>query len=381
MSAFTLLGIIVILVAAFVFLAYRTRYPKKKKKDVSLEYTTALNYLIMGEKKMALEKLRETVRQDTSNINAYLKIGDIFREQGMVDRATKIHRGLLIRRNLTAGQKTEILKSLIQDYQALEKYDRAMQVCEKLLELTDHEVWVQEIMLRLHERSGEWDKAAELLKKILKQRGEKNPRLLALYKVQAGIKLIEEGKERDGRIKFREAIKFDKLCSPAYLYLSDSYIRENRYDDALVELKKFVTLVPQHSYLGFTKIKDILFEAGIFGEVENILQSLLQENPENEWIRFSLVDIYERKGEIDKAIDLCQTELERNPASNQAKRYLAHLMMRIGKRDKALTYALDLVETLMEEHTQQFTCKKCGFISRKPLWHCPECHEWDTFLN
>lgn len=380
MTTLSFIIIVVISIVIVAIWAYRTKRPSKKK-DVSIEYTTALNYLILGEKKKALEKLRETVRHDTSNIDAYIKIGDILRDQGMVDRAIKIHRGLTIRRNLTAGQRIEMLKSLIQDYQALEKYDRALLVCRKLLDLTNDEVWVQEIMLKIYERSADWDKAAETLKKIQKEKGEKDNRLLALYKIEAGLKLIAEKKERDGRIKFREAMRLDKLCAPAYLYLSDSYIRETRYDDALTELKKFVTIVPQYSYLGFARIKEILYEAGIFGEVENIFQSLLLENPENEWMRFSLVDIYERKGEVEKAINLCNNELERNPGSHQAKRYLARLMARIGKRDKALAYALDLNEAMMRERENQFTCKRCSFVSKKPLWHCPECHDWNSFLG
>ncbi len=35
-----------------------------------------------------------------------------------------------------------------------------------------------------------------------------------------------------------------------------------------------------------------------FGEVENIFESLLQNNPDIESIRFSLADVYERKGEL-----------------------------------------------------------------------------------
>ena len=76
-------------------------------------------------------------------------------------------------------------------------------------------------------------------------------KILALYKVESGLKCIKNGRERDGRIKFREAIKLDKKCASAYLYLSDSYIRENRYDDALTELKKFFIM---RGFLGRLKI-------------------------------------------------------------------------------------------------------------------------------
>jgi len=370
-------GIVIITVLVIIY--FLLRIPKKQK-DATVEYTTALNYLIIGEKNKALEKLRESVRLDTDNIDAYIKIGDILREQGAGDRAIKVHRGLTVRRNLTSGQKADILKSLIKDYQAIDKYDRAILVCQKLLELIHNEVWGQEIMLKLYEESGDWDRAFDTRKKIQKTRGEKDGQLLALYKVESGLKRIEDGRERDGRIKFREAIKLDKKCPPAYLYLSDSYIRENRYRDALIELKKFVTLVPQLSYLVFTRIKDILFREGTFSEIESIFQSLHTEHPENESIRFSLADIYERKGQLERAIELCHEALERNPDSQQAKRYLAKFLARTGKNDEALQYALDLIENLIDKENDQFTCNTCGFISNEPKWHCPQCYEWNSFL-
>jgi len=370
-------GIVIIIFLVGIYLILRS---PKKKKDAAVEYTTALNYLIIGEQNKALEKLRESVRLNTNNIDAYIKIGDLLREKGNADRAIKIHRGLTVRRDLTSGQKVEILKSLIKDYQAIEKYDRAILVCKKLLELTHNEVWNQEILLQLYELSGDWDKAFDVRKKIQKIKGEKDSQLLALYKVESGLKCIENGRERDGRIKFREGIKLDKRCPPAYLYLSDSYIRENRYDDALTELKKFSSHAPQMAYLGFTRIKDILYHEGIFGEVENIFESLLLNSPDNEAIRFSLADIYERKGELEKAIDLCNEELERNPESQQARCYLAEFLAGNGRNDEALHYALDLIKNLLAKEEDRYTCKICGFVSNEPKWRCPQCKEWNSFL-
>ena len=375
-TTYIIAGIAFIIILAVFYFIFKT---PKQKRDATVEYTKALNYLIIGEKNKALEKLREAVRLDTSNIDAYIKIGDILREQGSADRAIKIHRGLTIRRELTSGQKITILERLIKDYQVAEKYDRAIQAGQKLLEITNHDAWAQEIMLRLHEGAGDWEKAFVTLKKIQKAKGQKDSQLLALYKVESGLRLIEEEKERDGRIKFREAIKLDKKCPPAYLYLSDSYIRENRYKDALTELERFCTQVPQLSYLGFARIKEILFHEGLFGEVENVFETLLQKNPGIESIRFSLADIYERKGEIDQAIDLCHEALEQNPESQHAKKYLAKFLAQKGKNEEALQYALDLVEILMDKK-EQFVCKKCGFVSTEPKWRCPQCHEWNTFF-
>lgn len=380
MTMLTYIGIVIAVIIIAVVMIIIVKRPKRKRDD-SAEYTTALNYLILGKKKEALEKLREAVRLNTANIDAYIKIGDILREEGMVDRAIKIHRGLTVRRDLSLGQKIEILRSLIKDYRANERYDRAITVNKKLLELTNNEILAQESLLNLYVDSKDWENAIDVLKRIQREKGEKNNALLALYKVEAGLNCGENGRERDGRLKYREAIKLDKSCSPAYLYLADSYVREERLDDALTELKRFIHNAPKQSYLGFQRIKDILFKIGNFGEIENIFQSLLMENPNNESIRFSLADIYEKKGEVERAVDLCEQELERNPDSKLAKRYLAKYMERIGKKDEALSYAMQLLEDLLDVQQEQFVCNECGFVSQEPKWRCPQCKAWDSFLN
>ncbi len=365
--------VLILLIAYFVF---RRR---GRKIDASLEYTTALNYLITGDKEAALERLRLAVKQDTHNIDAYLKIGDILREKGFYDRAIKIHRGLLIRQHLKFSQRVDILKSLIEDYKGAKRFDRALVFADQLVTLTRNEKWAEELRLKIQEAAGDWEHAFETRKAIFKGKDEKNKRILSLYKVEAGLKLVGEGKEHDARLKFREAIKLDNTCPPAYLYLSDSYVRENRHNDALTELKRFISQVPDKAHLAFQRIRDVLFHIGSYGELESIFRKLLDKNPTNEKARFALADIYERKGELQRAIELCHDYLEKNPNSLLAKRYLVKFLPRIGKNDEALKYAEDLVDELFEQREKSYTCNNCGYVSDTPRWHCPQCQEWDTF--
>lgn len=372
------IGILAIIIIGVVI--YLIKRPARST-DASLQYTTALNYLIVGDRKKALDQLRQAVRFDSHNIDAYLKIGDILRDEGMIDRAIKIHRGLTIRHDLQSGQKIDILESLIKDYQAAGKYDRAIKVADHLVEMANEEEWALEIRLKLLEAAGEWEKAVEELKQLQKLKGHKDKSLLSMYKVEAGLKLTKEGKERDGRLKFREAIKMDKNCPPAYLYLSDSYIRENRYDDALTELKKFMTQSSDRAYLAFKRIKDILFNIGMFGEIENIFRSLLEKFPESESIRLAVADIYERKGELQKAIDHCYIALEKNNQSSQAKRSLVKYLNRIGRTKESLKFAIELIENYFDGADDHFTCKKCGFETNEARWYCSSCGNWNTFIS
>ncbi|MBC8182786.1 tetratricopeptide repeat protein [candidate division KSB1 bacterium] len=367
----------IILLGGIIYLILRPN----RRSDASLEYTTALNYLISGDKKSALKKLREAVQYNTSNIDAYIKIGDIYREQGFHDRAIKIHRGLTVRRNLTLGQKIDLYKSLIKDYESARKFERAVSVADNLIDLTANEIWAQKIKLKVYENAGKWDDAIEVLKTLQKTAGEKDSCLLALYKVESGARLIRKGKEKEGRVKFREAIKLDKKCPPAHLNLSDSYLKEERYKDALTELKKFMTQDPDKAYLAFNRIKNILFRIGSFGEIETIFIKLLEKNPDNVSIRLALADVYERKGKLNKAIDLCYEALEKNANSNEAKLQLTRFLPRINKKDEALKYALDIIENTCRQKDKNTICKECGYLADEPLWRCPNCFNWNSFLE
>lgn len=373
--------LIIILIALIaIFMAIFILRNPRKRKDFSIDYTAALNYLLSGDKKKAFEKLKETVKKNTANIDAYIKIADILRDEGHVQRAIKIHRGLTVRNNLTQLERIQIAKSLVKDYKTAGRYDKAIETCESLLELTNNETWVQELLIQQYEEMGDWEKAFEAQKKLARKQGANKDAQLALYKVEAGLILVEQEKEHDARLRFRDAIKIDNKCAPAYLYLSDSYIRENRLSDAFKELKRFIEKAPQLSYLAFGRIKEILFETGDFGEIEHIYIELFQHNPDINSIRFALADIYERKGEIKKAIELCHEELEKHPDSELAKQYLVKYYARTNNVEKAVELSLELVDDSLNEE-MKFTCNNCGFTDKRPYWHCPQCHAWNSYLN
>ena len=67
-----------------------------KKKDSNKLYTEALEALVQGDIGNAVFKLKDLVRIDTNNIRAYLRLGDIFRENLKVDQALKIHQSLIL---------------------------------------------------------------------------------------------------------------------------------------------------------------------------------------------------------------------------------------------------------------------------------------------
>ena len=367
----------VVLIAIIIFL-YLTRTSNKRESAVR-DYAEALNHLIAGETSQALERLRRTVRIDTENVDAYIKIGDLFRSMGKVDRAIKVHLDLTVREGLNAGPQIQIYRSLVLDYHAHGDYDSALKYVEQILSYSKNDEWGLEWKLRLSELQENWETAFIVQKRLQKIKGVKNTGRLALYRVELGSKLENAGKNKDGRIKYREALKLNEKCVPAYLQLCDSYIEEHRNKDALHELRRMITAVPEWSHLAFDRITDILFDAGSFHDIENVYQAIIKANPNHVEANLGLASLYEKKGEIVKAIDLTKKALGKDPESTKALSQLARLYESVQKYQEASKYALQALEFCADAQPT-FTCRKCGFQNSSPFWHCPHCGAWDSAL-
>ncbi|NIU94119.1 tetratricopeptide repeat protein [candidate division KSB1 bacterium] len=361
------------------FLLFKRSPDSTAVDQAAADYAEGLNLLLEGNREVALKKLKEAVSKDSNNVDAYLKIGDILREMGQIERAINVHKYLTVRSGLTFKQRSDILWSLTKDYESAKEYDKALGVVNKVLAEDKNMRWAKEMKVQLHEQKEEWENAFQAYKQLHKKNGRKSGRL-ALYRVQQGMQFIENGHEKEAQNCFRDAIKIDPTTPPAYIYLADSYRRESRKRDALKVLKEFVERVPNQSYLAFERIQQLLYEGGVFGEIENLYLDIIRTQPNNLMARLALIEIYEKKGEIEKAIDTSLEVLEQEPTNKQAKKYLVKLYHKTGANDKAVQEALDIIEQSLKQK-EFFKCKLCGYESEEPFWRCPECLEWETSIR
>ncbi len=370
----------IVFILLLIYILFRAKSSAAKKRPVIDPYVQGLNALVEGDLDRASQYFRQSAQKDSENIDAYLKLGDIFRKQGQPDRATKIHRGLLVRRNLNPAIRLQILRSLVQDYKASHIFDNALATLDEILTLFPKDEWALSYKVQIYEEMGEWDKAFRTLNVLAKAKrasGEVSQKL-ALYRVEEAKQLFSQGHEKSGRIKLREALKINNQCMPGYLYLGDSYMRENRADDALKVWENFVETVPEYSHLVFGRLRELLFRMGKFSEIESILTELLHKNPKNYNIYFALIHLYENKGQYLEAINLCDQILEIKPNDTDAGLLKIRLLARIKDFQKLGAEVMTFTEKIIHPK-EEYVCSDCGYRSGEPLWHCPKCGGWNTF--
>ena len=352
---------------------------KRLKKSLSSPYTEALSALINGDKIKAMNKLREVVRDDTDNLDAYLKLGDIYREYGKNIQALRVHQSLTVRTGLTNYQNISIWKSLLQDHRLLREWDKAIKYSEKITELDRNNMWARKELLEIYKEKGDWDGAVEAAKSIQKQEKKKDVETLALYQIQQGLEYRKKGEERDARIRFKKALKTSNKCAAAHYFIGVSYLSEGRKKDAVESWRKFVKTDPKHAYLVFDELEEVLYDLGNFDQSERIYQEILDLDSGNVSALVALSDLNERKGNREESIRMLRKAIEKDSSSLRAKAYLIQMLLGPDVSDEIKENLQSLIQST--RRPRKFDCRSCGYHSDKPLWVCPDCLNENTFLD
>jgi lipopolysaccharide biosynthesis regulator YciM len=341
-------------------------------------YTEGLRAILEADPTRAIQKLKETVATDTTNVDAYVRLGTLYADTGDLQRAIKIHRSLTLRADLTAKQKLEVYRALAQDYIKVGDSTRILEAVNHILSQSKKDNWALEMKTNLLSARGDWNGAFEAADKLNGIGTVASNRRLAVLKTMEGRRLCKEGKERDGRIQFREAIKYDFAFVAPYLYWGDSYVREERTEDAVKIWKRLLEVNSEKSYLVFERLETHLFELGRFSEIEQIYRKVNRDHPQNVHAYTALARFLEKRGDAADAISVLRYGLDRNPESLWLRRRLIQLFADVNDVEQVIEMAREILSRVMEDR-YEFTCSACGQKSREPLWQCPACKKLDTY--
>ncbi len=371
-----LLAIGLVLAVAF----YSWEQKRKKSKPVSRDpYTDGLNYLFNGQLREAAKAFTEAIRLNTDNIDAYLKLGSIYRQLRKTRRATQIHLELSVRGNLPPHTKATVYREIAQDLEQAALYDKAHAYLDKSRN-TDPECAEDfTIRLRLLENQNRWKEAGEALKKCATITGKSNPEKAALYKLMEGQALCDEGREHDGRVAFKDALRIDPNAFEGMLLIAGSYARENRSNDAFEWLTKFIKTHPNEAHLALPVLEPLLFNLGRFSEVESILKDAFEQTPSNRLLGLALIDLKTKKGEYSEALDICERTLEHFPKDTTLQFQKLRLLYRLNSPD----FERNLNQTVEQviKDVNVYFCNVCGNKTENLVLRCPQCGGWRTFYS
>jgi len=104
----------------------------RESRALPLSYFKGLNFLLNEQPDKAIESFIEVVKVDPGTVELHFALGSLFRRQGEVERAIRMHQNLLDRHDLPEEKRLLAIFELAQDFHRAGLLDRAEDLFVKL---------------------------------------------------------------------------------------------------------------------------------------------------------------------------------------------------------------------------------------------------------
>lgn len=371
--SYTIISVVIVVAILFIIIYINYDYSTKYKKSEKDLYYEAVDLLQEGKQREAYTTLLALIKNDTNNIKAYLKLGEVLRNIGKPAKALKVHKGLLIRKDMTNYESIELYKNITLDYRSLGKIDESIRECQKILKIEKNNEWALLELISLYKHIDDWNSSKKYLYTYQKITGEMNSRILGLYLVKQGQIELEKKEFIESRSLFEEGMNMDSSLAICYKLMGDSYSQESeteyqKYKEndseeeyqrakdllskALSMWVKYAQNKPSCSRDVLYLIKDSLFFLDRYSELEYILKDLVERDSENIDALLNLADYYSHEGQNEKSIALLDSLTEKDKQSFYAR------MVRMKLRLNITEGISEEIKKEFEEITEQLTKSK-----------------------
>jgi lipopolysaccharide biosynthesis regulator YciM len=363
-------------------LAYLRGNMGQRKTGVSPEsksYLKGLNYMIAHQPDKAIAEFTKLARLHPEIVEMYLSLGNLFREQGELERAIRLHQSIILRPNLDQATRCQALVDLGLDYQKAGFVDRAITAYREVISRQPDHLTAYRQLEQLYEEEKDWEQAYMTQRKILRLTKSKDQSILAHLQVQMGRAYHEKGKVKEALKRLKTAIDLDRDCTEAYLYLGDIYFAQGKLKSAISAWEEMIESGLSFSHLAYSKLQEAYLAQNQYDKIRRIYERVLSENPADVRTRLALARYYQRLGELELAQEEIKQASQHQPHNQALRQYLLQLMISVGGGKTLEEYQQIFGQLKLEDIP--YHCEKCGYQTADSPWKCPQCREWDTFTD
>ena len=314
-------------------------------------YLVALGALVDGHRDLAFRELKAAVRIDSGNVDAYLRLGDLYRENGDTERALQIHRELTTRRGLDDETRSRIQVALARDLLALGRLERSVEAATEAVKRARDPAPALELLREVHEQRGDPDGAFRAVRDLAKRRGREKVAgtELADYRAEQARTLLDAGRPKDAARLLKDARRHDSQA-PKVMYLTGLVCeKEGDYEEAIRAWEEILDRHPHSVVLLFRSLERVHFLRGTYSEMESTYRGFLDKVPGHEDASFGLARFLRRKGQVDAATDVCRAALDQHPESESLRVLFLLLLVQSGRSAEADSRLNDWVSEILGE--------------------------------
>lgn len=350
--------------------------PLRQEAQEGKAYARGLVRVLEGEASGAIRELTAALAQNSRTVEAYFALGTLFRQQGELERAVRVHQSILIRRDLDRSTRLSIHFQLALDFRAAGFPRRAIKALEWIIAHDARHVPALRELGALLEGEKQWERAAMVYRKLGKVAGEPHgPRIGSLL-AQVAREEIEGGRAKVARKALRRAVSVAP-DSIHVLHVLGMYQRAAGDEQgALKAWTKAVRLRPDLIATFAPLVEQTLSNLGRGGEMARLLGELRELAPRDVHVRLAHAR-WQSQRDPASALAALTALCRDSPRLLPARREVARLALQSGDPD-VLRSSLSSLLQLLERAERGFRCSCCEHSAAELFWRCDRCGSWDT---
>jgi len=360
------------------------RWIDRRRARESPHYMLGLNFLVSNQLDLAIEELTKAAGLDANALEIHLILGNLYREKGQVSKAIQVHQGLLQQPRLTKMEHAYVLLCLGLDFKRGGFVDRAFEAFSEVVKLDSGNQYALLNLEKLHEEQHQWREAQVLRQRMAEARsdpeGQQDEAILAFLENELGLQAMRGDALARATRHFETAIDLDRQTVPAYLNLGDVYLKMGRPREAIDTWQEILKVAPERAYLAFGRLQAAFAERGSPAHFLDLCRRLIEANPQDWRARLALGQYHATHGELTQALDLLFESLVHNPHALALHQAIWRTLMALDFNPALVSRYVDVTHDAVF-YLDPHVCMRCRYRSTELLWQCPQCHEWNTFVE
>jgi len=346
------------------FLGHRLR----RRREQARAYLKGVRSMISDDPDAAIEALSDAARLSSPEaIETYLALGDLFKREGDVTRAIRLHRNMLHRPGLPAGRRAEVERELADDYRRAGMLEDAAEAYRKLMGAGDAlaAAGLRDVLV-------DQKRHAEAVE-VHRTRCTPDARLLAHLLAARSRELREAG--TPGALSVaREAAESDPGSADALLALSEALSAAGDGAGALAALERALGAAPEAALLSWPALAALDPGAAALA-----IDRALAARPGDARLLTLRGRSMAAAGRPAEALAPLQEALagDRDGEVALALRELLREAAPPGPGELAGRH--DLMAAALLRSAGLLRCRRCGGGAAVRSWRCPRCGTFDAY--
>ena len=359
------------------------RWIDRRRLRETPHYMLGLNYLVDNQVDQAIEELTHATSTDADALEIQMILGNLYREKGQAGRAINVHQALLQRPDLTTLEHAYVLLCLGFDFRHGGFVDRALEAFQEVLQLDPKNRYALVNLQKLHEDQHQWAEALHVREQIAKIDAGRRPddqQILGFLRNEIGGQQLRAGDSGAAARTFSDAIDVDARTVPAYLSLGDVREQSRNLPAAVEVWETLVEAVPDRAYLSFERLERAYRILGTPRRFIDLCTRLIDRSPQDWRTRLALSRHYAAAGQHREALDLLLDALPHHPHALAIHQEVWQVLAALGFDPPLVRRYVSLAREAVF-YLDPHVCRRCRYRSTELLWQCPQCHEWNTFVE